>query len=516
METLRQRIATFYGIDEEECARLTREPSFSTIPTLSDALAAKTMKERILRALEKKEKVIVYGDYDTDGIMATSIMVYCFHKLGRNVQFYIPTRYGDGYGLSMEYATKIADAGYSLVILVDNGISAIQEVSYLLSRGVETLIIDHHSVPAALPPSVATIHPDLLRYGPVAVSAGYLSYLFSIELLEENDPYLMMLGALSTISDLMPIREYNRAIVALALRYIRKNKPREITLLAGTSYIDENVLSMGVIPAINAVGRLLSDHTINRAVHYFADADSDKEKLSSWLLEVNQARKNATSEALSQINPDANASAIVVCGRLKEGLNGLLANRILSDFGKPCAVVSPSSVDADCYVGSARVMDGQNLMDFIQENKPLFVKSGGHPHAGGFTIKKEDYASFKKAFESYVYDHPAIQTKIVPIPITCDEVNMDSYREIRGFGPFGQGYPEPVFLLRDVPYGKLTFIRDDTMARMEFPSGARFISFSYGKNALDAEKVYVPFRGKMRLREYRGKIELSFQGDKEA
>ncbi len=516
MESLRQRIASFYGIDEEECARLTREPSFSDIPTLSDALAAKSMKERILRAIENKEKVIIYGDYDTDGIMATSILYYCFHKLGRNVQFYIPSRYTDGYALTMENAKKIVSAGYSLVILVDNGISCLQEVSYLLSKGVETLIIDHHSVPAALPPSVATVHPELLHYGTVPVSAGYMSYLFSIELLEENDPYLMMLGALSTISDLMPLKDHNRTIVALALRYIRKYKPQEIYLLAGTTYIDETTLAMSVIPAINAVGRLLEDRSISRVVHYFADENSDKEKLAAWLLDINQARKNATSEAAKLIQPEQSACAIVVVGRLKEGLNGLLANKLLTEYGKPVAVLSPSSVEKDCYVGSARMLDGQNLMEFIEGNKSLFVKAGGHPHAGGFTIRKEDYPAFKKGFEDYVYDHPSVQTKVNPIPLSVDEVTMDSYRLIRLFGPFGHGYPEPVFLLRDVPYQKLFFFHNDEMARMEFPSGARFVSFTYGKNALDAAKVYVPFRGKMRLREYRGRIELSFQGDKEA
>ena len=516
METLRQRIASFYGFDEEECARLTREPSFEDIPTLSSALAAKSMKERILAAIERKEKVIVYGDYDTDGIMATSILVYCFHKLGRNVQFYIPSRYTDGYGLTMENAAKIVAAGYKLVILVDNGISCLQEVSFLLSKGVETLIIDHHSVPAALPPARAIIHPELLKYGSVPTSAGYMSYLFSIELLEENDPYLMLLGALSTISDLMPIKDHNRTIVALALRYIRKAKPKEIMLLAQSSYIDESTLSMAVIPAINSVGRLLEDRTISRVVHYFADENSDKEKLAAWLLDINTARKNATSDAVSLIKVDDSLPAIVVVGRLKEGLNGLLANRLLSDYGKPIAVLSPSSVEKDCYVGSARMMDGQDLMEFYEENKPLFVKSGGHPHAGGFTLKKENYPEFKKAFETYVYEHPSIQAKITPIPLLVEEVSMESYRELRIFGPFGHGYPEPVFLLRDLPYAKLTFFHNDEMSRMDFPSGARFVSFTYGKNALDAARVYVPFRGKMKLREYRGKVELSFQGDKEA
>ena len=514
MEPLRQRLAKYYGIDEEECARLTREPSFSDIPTLSGVLAAATMKERIFKAIARNEKVIIYGDYDTDGIMATSILYYCFHKLGKSAQFYIPSRYTDGYGLTMANAEKIVSSGFSLVILVDNGISCVEEVSYLLSKGVETLIIDHHSLPAALPPAVSTLHPDLCQYGSCPVSAGYMTYLFSIELLEKNDPYLMLLGALSTISDMMPVKAHNRAIIGLALRYIRKAKPQEIYLLAKTAYIDESVLSMAVIPAINAAGRLLEDGKIGRVVHYFADEDADKEKLASWLLEINEARKNATNEAAGQIHLDPNLSAIVVVGRLKEGLNGLLANRLLNQYGKPCVVFSPSKMEPDCYVGSMRVLDGMNLMDFLAQNKSIITRGGGHPQAGGVTIKKEDYPAFKKAFESYCFSHPANIVTMPLIPLTSDEVNMDTYREIRLFGPFGKEYPEPEFLLSDVPYAQLEFFHDDKMSRLLFPSGAKFISFSYGKNALDGEKRYVPFRGKMHLREYRGKIELSFQGDK--
>lgn len=516
MESLRKRLASYYGIEEEECARLTREPSFSDIPTLADSLAAKSMRQRIEKAVANNEKVIIYGDYDTDGIMATSILYYCFIKLGKNVKFYIPTRYVDGYALNMENAKKIVGAGYSLVILVDNGVSCVEEVSFLLSKGIDTLIIDHHSLPSVLPPAVATIHPALCHYGSVPVSAGYLSYLFSIELLGENDPYLMLLGALSTISDMMPVKDHNRTIIALALRYIRKAKPKEIYLLANSIFIDENVLSMVVIPAINAAGRLLEDTKIGRVVHYFADGGADKEKIATWLLQINEARKNATNEAAQLIKPDTSLSAIVVVGRLKEGLNGLLANRLLSQYCKPVAVFSPSSAEPDCYVGSMRLLDGMNLMDFLARNSDIIVKGGGHPLAGGATIRKENYPAFKKAFETYAYEHPYIPEEVRdPIPLLSEEVNMDSYRIIRSFGPFGKDHPEPEFLIRDIPYKKLLFIHNGEMSRFTFDSGAKFISFSYGKNALDAQKVYVPFRGRMHLGEYRGKIELSFQGDKD-
>ncbi len=515
MDDLHHRLLQYFDITEEEFARISREPSFSALPKIDGELSAITAKSRILSAIEHHEKILVYGDYDTDGIMATSILIRCFHLLGKAASFFIPSRYVDGYGLNMANAERIAKKGYSLVILVDNGVGCLQEVSYLLSQGIETIIIDHHDLPSVLPPAVATIHPALIPYGDYPVSAGYLCFLFACFLLEKEDEYLLTLGALSTISDCMPLYGHNREIVALALRKIRKYQYKEIVTLAEKTFIDENVLAMTVIPTINAVGRMVEDHRISRVVHYFSDITEDgKAETAAWMKEINAARKDATKAAMDRIRPELELPAITVIGHLIEGLNGLLANRLLSAYHKPVAVFSAAKTDPSLYVGSLRSKEGFNVMEFEKSVAPLLVKGGGHAFAGGVSIKKEDYGAFKDAFEKYAFRHPLTEENRPMVPILLSEINMEGYRELRRFGPFGHDYEEPTFLLKDIPLASLTWNRDGRYLMTELGLGVRIMSFTFPKPSLINFDQKVSLCGNLRLEEYRGEVNLVFRAEK--
>ena len=512
MDDFRKRLLDHYGLTEEEFARLAREPSFSSIPRLDGALSAQVAKTRILQSVEAKEKVLIYGDYDTDGIMATAIMVRCFHYLKKSVSFFIPSRYSDGYGLTMENAKKIAKAGYGLVILVDNGVSCFQEVSYLLSQGVETIIIDHHDIASSvLPPALSTIHPTLVPYGDYPVSAGYLCFLFSCVLLGYKDDYLLTLGALSTISDCMPIHGHNREIVALALRAIRKNEYPEIMMLTDRRLIDESVLSMTVVPVINAVGRIVEDHSLSRVVHYFSELDpKDKPSLAKWMREVNQARKDMTATALERLRPEPDKPAIVVIGYLKVGLNGLLANRLLGTYDKPVAVFSKSPSASDQYTGSLRAKEGCNVMEFIRSIPHLIVQSGGHDYAAGLSIKQSDYPAFKEAFETFAFRHPFVKRQEKLFEIGLSDVTMENYRLLRLLGPFGHDYPEPTFLLRDLRVSALQFGRN---GNLKSPLGldVELFSFSFKKPDVVTFEDTVSLKGAMRLEDYQGKVTLKLR-----
>lgn len=515
MEDLKQRLLDHFQITEEEFARLSREPSFSSIPTIEDDLAVQTAVRRIQKAIEHDEKILVYGDYDTDGIMATSILIRCFHLLSKAASFFIPSRYMDGYGLTMENAEKIAAKGYSLVILVDNGVSCLQEVSYLLSKGIETIIIDHHELPSVLPPSLALIHPATLPYGDYPVSAGYLCFLFSLCLLGKRDDYLLTLGALSTISDCMPLYGHNRVIVALALRHIRHQRYPEILYLADRVLIDENVLSMSVIPTINAVGRIVEDHSLSRVVHYFSDlTGTEKPKIAEWMKGVNEERKAATKAAMDRLRPEPNLPAITVVGHLKEGLNGLLANRLLTTYRKPAAVFSAAKTDPTLYVGSLRADEGFNVMEFERSIDDILVKGGGHVFAGGVSIKKDDYGVFKDAFEKYAFRHPITGKAVEPIPLLLSEVNMDSYRLLRLFGPFGHDYPAPTFRIEDLPLSSLRWNRDGRFLSTPLSNGVSLFSFNLPKPDFIDPDATISLQGLLQLEEYRGMVTLRFLCEK--
>ncbi len=493
---------------------MAREPSFDFIPLISDEPAVKTAVGVIKRAMNERKKIIVYGDYDTDGFMATSIIVRCFHKMRYGISFYIPTRARDGYGLTMENAEKIASSGYGLVILVDNGVSCLDQVSYLLTRGIETVIIDHHDLPASLPPATAIVHDKLMQYGQCAVSAGYLSALFSIALLGEKDDYLLTLGAISLVSDLMPIRYHNRELLALALRYIRQNRYPEIMMLTSHTIVDEKTLGMEIIPKINAIGRLVEDHSSMRVVHYFADLDNPKKAdIAAWMGKMNELRKSATLEAASKIKIDPSCAANVIVANISEGLIGLVANNVMHTNSKPTVVFTNSPKDSSCYIGSARSSDGFDITETFDALRPYIVQSGGHPRAGGLTIKKEDYPIFREEFIRLASKQRTKKVVVEPMDIDLSEANMDTYRAIRALGPYGMDYPEPVFRLANLRTDTFQYTRDGRC--LSTPLGHKVKLFAYRLGKSDFEMPLVDLDVKFGINEFRGDWTLTLYAEKE-
>ncbi len=508
------RLSKHLGIEsEEELARMTREPSFDFIPRIDEEPAVKTAVGMIRRAMSERRKILVYGDYDTDGFMATSIIVRCFHKLHYGASFYIPTRAKDGYGLTLENAKKIASAGYGLVILVDNGVTCLDQVSYLLSRGIETIIIDHHDLPASLPPAGAIIHDKLLQYGDYPVSAGYLCALFSLALLGEKDDYLLTLGAISLVSDLMPIRSHNRTLLALALRYIRANRYPEIMMLTTHMLVDEKTLGMEIIPKINAIGRLVEDHSCQRVVHYFADIDNVKKaEIAAWMGKVNELRKTATAEAASKIKIDPACPANVIVANISEGLNGLVANNVMHANMKPTVIFTTSQKDPSCYIGSARSSDGFDITEAFKALRPYIVQSGGHPRAGGLTIKKEDYPVFREEFIRLASKNIAKKKETKAMEIDLSECNMESFRAIRALGPYGMDYPEPVFRLNNLRTDTFQYVRDGE--RLSTPLGNKVKLFSFHNGKSDFGGPYANLDVKFSLNDYRGEVTLCLYAEK--
>ena len=292
MESLKDRLLKYYDWDEERLAIETSEPSSLSFPSLFGNKDAEKAKKRLNEAKERKEKTILYGDYDTDGILGTSIFLSALKEFGLEASYFIPSRYSDGYGLNMENAKRIAAANYALVILIDNGVSCLEPVGYLKERGIDTLIFDHHEFPEALPPSLALVHPLTIGVGEKGgfnISAGFVCYLFSCFLLGKEDRYLRTLAGISTISDMMPLLGINRTLVRLALNDLSLQRYEEICQLTDKTLIDEKVLGMEIIPSINALGRMNEDHKTSLACAYFSrTSGAKKTAIAAWMKEVNE------------------------------------------------------------------------------------------------------------------------------------------------------------------------------------------------------------------------------------
>ena len=507
------KLLTYYGFSKDAYEKRALPPSFSSIPLIDRDPEVQKALILLRTAKDNGAKVLVYGDYDTDGICSCSILLRALREFGVSSEGYLPSRYQDGYGLTEENVEKIAAKGFRYIFTSDNGVTAFPALRKAEEKGIGVLILDHHEFGAEKPSCLALIHPTTLAYGPTPVSAGYLAFLFSVALLQKKDDYLLTLGALSTLSDLMPLENYNREIVRLALMVLKEHPYPEIAALTEEESIDETTLQMEIIPKLNAVGRLLEGHEINRLLKYFVNPDWEgKAAVASWLNEVNAERKAKTKEAEASLLFNAEEEAIVIEADIPEGLNGLLANRLLQEYEKPVAVFSPSKKDPSILVGSIRSKEGFNVLKALEGTATPLTK-GGHAFAGGVSIKKEDLARFKKDFLFAALKHKLTPNPEKLIPLEVGEATLENYGLLTNFGPFGQGFKAPSFLLEPLDSACFTFISGGKYLSTALSKETRLFSFQLGaKDFLTPAPVQLKVR--FAPNHYRGRLSLNLVAEK--
>ena len=513
MEGLLERLLTYYGLTREEYEKLILPPSFRSIPLIGEHPIVKKAIERLAKARDSKEKILIYGDYDADGVCSASILLRSFKDFGIDASGYLPSRYLDGYGLTVENVKKIAAKGFSIIFTCDNGVTAHDALKCAKELGVEVIILDHHEFDDVKPECDIVIHPETISYGDYPISAGYLSFVFSVALLGRVDNYLLVLGALSTISDMMPIRGHNREIVRLMLEIMNNEPPEVITLLTDKRYFDVSTFQMEICPKINAVGRLEKGTEINRLLHYFANDNSDKIKLAQYFNEVNDKRKEITREAEESLEINENDEAILVKADMPEGLNGLLASKLLATYRKPVCVFSEMNKDPNVLVGSLRSEEGFDVVKALEEVRVPLLTKGGHPFAAGVSIKKEDFDGFKKDML-----FSAIKHKLAPkaknyIPLALNECTMQSFRIIESFGPFGFNYESPKFLLSGLDPKTFTYIKEGRFLSVKLSSDVRLFSFGINENSFDLESK-VDLVCSFRINEFKGRRSLDILCEK--
>lgn len=514
MVSLKERLLAYYHLSEDEYGRRILPPAFSSLPTIESDPSFKKAESRLALARKNAEKVLVYGDYDTDGIMSCSIILKTLRRWGIDAQGYLPSRYSDGYGLSAENVQKIAKKGFSLIFTVDNGVTAFDAIEEAGKLGVDVIVLDHHEIGDRLPDCAAVLHPVLLHYGEVPVSAGYLAAVFSYALTGEKDDYLFTLGGISTLSDMMPLMSYNREIVRLALENIKRYRYPEILALSEKGTITEQVLSMTIIPKINAIGRMEKGHEINRLLKYFAEEDSSqKQAVAQWLSEVNEERKRQTKEAEAKLTFEPSDEALVVLCDVAEGLNGLLANRLLQEYEKPVAVFSPMEGDSTLLVGSLRSKEGFSVMKALQGQKVELLSGGGHEFAGGVTIRREDFDAFRKEFIFAALKHKLTKKEIPLIPLTLEECTGENYRLIASFGPFGMSWGAPHFLLGHLDPSHFTYASNGKYLSTRLSKDVRLFSFSLNEDSF-LETGETALDVVFSLNEYRGRLSIDLLAER--
>ena len=422
--------------------------------------------DRILQAINNKEKILIYGDYDVDGITSTTVLKKYLQERGGIVNTYIPNRLNEGYGLNKEAIKKIKEMGTDLIITVDCGISGIEEVKYAKELGIEVIVTDHHEVGEVLPDALAVI--DAKRKDntyPFNLLAGVgvvfkVIQAISIKLNLKAEEYLKYLDlvCVGTISDIVPLEGENRTIAKLGLMLIRVTKNlglRELIKSSGYKEIDSNTISFGVAPRINACGRM--GHEEEALKLFLAETKEEALEVTKKLNEYNTLRQNTEKaiyeDAVSKIEKEniENKNSIVVGGyNWHHGVIGIVSSKVTEKYYKPSILLC---FEDGIAKGSGRSIQGFDLYEGLTKCSEFLDKFGGHAMAVGLTLIKENFENFKDKFEKIAEEaniKEMVPTIYIDEEIKLKDISMDLVKSLSVLEPFGEANKVPLFLIKNL------------------------------------------------------------------
>lgn len=466
MNKLLATILSNRGIVEEEQIEKFLNPKRNDFYDPYGMPDMKITVERIIKAIENQEKTIIYGDYDVDGITSVTVLKSFLKERGLDVGVYIPNRLDEGYGLNKTAVEKIAQEGYTLMITVDCGISAIEEVQYANDLGIETLITDHHEPGEEIPKALAVVdakRKDNKYQCRNLAGVGVVFKLIqaiSMRLGLEEKEYLKYLDivCIGTISDIVPLTDENRVIVKLGLKLVQQTRNlglRSILQATGYNKIDSIAISFGVAPRINACGRMGHQE---EALNLFLSKDAKEvneltQKLNEYNKERQEIEKNIFADAVEQIKANnlQEKSTIALMGKnWHHGVIGIVSSKITEMYFKPSILLCE---EGDIGKGSGRSIPGFDLYEALTKCSKLIDRFGGHAMAIGITIKKDKFEEFKTEFEKTARENHI--EDIVPIlkidsQISLDEINKNMVESLKELEPFGEENKTPLFLFKNL------------------------------------------------------------------
>ncbi len=421
---------------------------------------------RIQQAIEKKEKIVVYGDYDSDGITSTAVMLHVLRDLGADVDFMIPNRFTHGYGPHEELFRSAHANGVQLIITVDNGISGVEPLRIAKELGMDVIVTDHHEAGETLPIADVILHPRVPegRY-PFGELAGVgVAFKLAHALYGKVPKHLFEYVAIGTIADLVPLRDENRYLVKRGIEALRTSSSpwvKAICDASGVKQPDITEESIGFYfgPRLNAIGRL---GDAMPGVDFLMSASSQEaQPLAKILNEKNEERKaivnTITEQAVEMIESNAairDSLVLVVGGEgWNAGVVGIVASRLVGKYYKPTIVLSLDK-EKGTAKGSARSIEGFHLYNELAKNKELIPHFGGHPMAAGMTFPLEHVDELRQRLHEQaaacLTEEQLIPKLAIDVPIDLSEVTVQAIEEIRKLGPFGTEFAKPVFTLEQV------------------------------------------------------------------
>lgn len=477
------RVLINRGIDTKEKVN---EFLNSSLKKLYNPYLMKDMDKAIsimVDAINNNEKIIVYGDYDADGVTSTAILYKAIKNCGGRVDYHIPHRENEGYGMSVSRIETIAEEGFDLIISCDNGISAIEEVKRAKELGLKVIITDHHELPfeeiegerrTVLPNSDALINPkqEDCNYPFKLLCGAGVAYKFSLALYNAmnmknaNTDELLELAAIGTICDVVDLKDENRIIAKTGLKILSNTKNMGLKALKHIIDIKDEVtcynVGFNIGPCINATGRL---ETAQLSLDLLLCEDSGEAlDIATKIFNLNKERQDLTTESVEQVCADIegtsliNDRVLVVYNKsIHESIAGIVAGRIKEKYGKPTFVLTEGK---EMPKGSGRSIEEYNMFEEMIKCKEVLSKFGGHPMAAGLSIEEENISRFRELLnENCTLNEEDLAIKIrVDSPIKLSYVTEEVVQEFKLLEPFGKGNPSPILQANHVPVGDIKFL----------------------------------------------------------
>lgn len=486
--------------------------------------------ERIIKAINNKEKIIIYGDYDVDGITSITVLKKFLDARGMDVGYYIPNRLEEGYGLNKERIQKIVEEKYTLMITVDCGISGLEEVKLGNSLDLETIVTDHHEPLDELPDALAVIDPKIKtnKY-PFNQLAGVgvvfkLIQALSIKLGLDEKEYLKYLDivCVGTMSDIVPLVDENRIIAKLGLKLVEVTKNIGLkTLLKSVGYksIDSNTISFGIAPRVNACGRMGYE---TEALRLFLtddvkEAEDLTEKLNQYNKDRQETEKEIVKQALEKIEKEElKDSAVIVLGdeRWHHGVIGIVASKITDMYFKPSILVC---YDGEEGRGSGRSIPGFDLHNALCKSSEYLEKYGGHEMAVGLSLKRSNFDKFKEEMQKVAKE--ANIEEIIPVIVidklvSLKNINIKMIKDLKMLEPFGEGNKTPLFACKNLKIDSIRTLTEGKHLKLSLRDEnivINAIGFNMGHIADDytiGDKVDIV--GALEINTYNGEDSIQF------
>ena len=445
-------------------------------PQLADLINPFLMKDmdaavdRLNDAMGHKERILVYGDYDVDGCTAVALVYKFLRQFYSNIDYYIPDRYDEGYGVSKKGIDYAAETGVKLIIILDCGIKAIEEITYAKQRGIDFIICDHHVPDETMPPAVAILNPKRPddSYPFKSLCGCGVGFKFMQAFAKNNNiPFsrlvpLLDFCAVSIAADLVPVIDENRILAFHGLKQLNQNPSLGLKAIIDICGLNGRELSMSDIifkigPRINASGRMENgkksvDLLVEREYSLALNQAKHIDEYNEQRKDVDRQMTEEANQIVARLENQKHQSSIVLYDEhWKKGVIGIVASRLTEIYFRPTVVLTR---DENLATGSARSVAGFDVYAAIKSCRDLLLNFGGHTYAAGLTMKWSDVKEFRKRFQAYVEEHiePEQREAILDIDAVIDfkDITKKLHSDLKRFAPFGSANPKPIFCTLDV------------------------------------------------------------------